>query len=64
MKGVAVFAAWGGSNMERGSRHTMTGWNWVSLEENDAREKVFFPLAVFILVFGLEIIVMRSVKKG
>lgn len=57
------FAAWDGSNAERGSKHVMTGWNWVALEEDDASKKVFFPLAVFILVFGLEIIVIRSVKK-
>lgn len=59
-----AFAAWDGSNMERGARHTMTGWNWVALEEDDTRKKVFFPLAVFILIFAFEIIVIRSVKKG
>ena len=53
MKGLAVFAAF----------FAVAPGIFLLLEEDDAREKVFFPLAVFILIFALEIIVIRSVKK-
>ena len=50
-----AFAAWDGSNMDTGSRHTMTGWHYILLEPNPSRTHLIWPLAVAALLFIAEL---------
>lgn len=47
-----AFAAWDGSNGEKGSRHTMTTWYWLLLEPPKGNRPLFAALGVFFLVIG------------
>ena len=43
-----AFANWDGSNGERGSRHTLTGWNWLLLREEPRVTLWLYPALAFI----------------
>jgi DMSO reductase family type II enzyme heme b subunit len=55
-----AFAAWDGSNGEKGSRHTMTTWYWLLLEPRRGNQPLFAALGVFLVVIGGEAWWVRS----
>ncbi len=59
-----AFALWDGSNFDRGSKHVMTGWSWLRLEPEAGRGVFVWSAAVFVAVLVMEIIWMRSMKRG
>ena len=48
-----AFAAWDGSNSEKGSRHTMTPWYWLLLKPAVGARPVIFAVIVMLLVFAV-----------
>lgn len=59
------FAAWDGSNSEKGSRHTMTTWYWLYLKPTAGTDVYVVPLLVFAFILGGELWWARSAaKKG
>ncbi len=45
-----AFAAWDGSNSEKGSRHTMTTWYWLLLEPTTGAKPIIVALIVILLI--------------
>ena len=45
-----AFAAWDGSNGEKGSKHTMTTWYWLLLKPPTGAKPIVAALAVFFLI--------------
>ncbi len=58
-----AFAAWDGSNGERGSRHTMTTWYWLLLKPPTGATPVAAALIVVILLSGGELVWLRSAAR-
>lgn len=58
-----AFAAWDGSNGEKGSKHTMTTWYWLLLMPETGKSVYVIPIIVGLLVFGGELLVVRSSRK-
>ena len=55
------FANWDGSNGEKGSRHTLTGWYWLLLPPKMDKAKVYgLPLSSGLLVFLAGLLLIRS----
>jgi len=66
-KGVFIpvgFAAWDGSNGEKGSKHVMTTWYWAFLKPSTGSGVVVTPIVVMLAVFGGEILLARQVRKS
>ena len=55
-----AFAAWDGSNAERGSRHTLTTWYWVLLEPPAGATPWLAAVVTFILILVAEVWWARS----
>lgn len=58
-----AFAAWDGSNNEKGSKHTMTTWYWILLKPKAGIDVYVIPVIVLILVVGAELLWLRSASK-
>lgn len=58
------FAAWDGSNMEKGSKHEMTTWYWVLMQPETGSEVFLWPVIIGIIIFGFEIIWLKSARKS
>lgn len=58
-----AFALWDGSNNEHGSRHVMTGWQWMRLEKEGEGPDYLWPAAVGVIVFCLEMLWLFSARK-
>ncbi|SEH07271.1 c-type cytochrome [Candidatus Venteria ishoeyi] len=57
------FANWDGSNGEQGSKHTLTSWYWLLLPpETDVKKVYGIPAAIFLLLFIIGLLVVRSQK--
>ncbi len=59
-----AFAAWDGSNGEKGSKHTMSTWYWLYLKPASGADVYVVPLVVFALILGGLIWWARSAAKG
>lgn len=59
-----AFAVWDGSNGENGARHTMTPWQWLSLEPEKSYGEYLWPLAMAIIVFAGEMFIYRTTRKS
>lgn len=59
-----AFAAWDGSNGERGSRHTMTTWYWLLLETPAGRQPLLAAVAVFLALSGALVWWARSAVRN
>ena len=59
-----AFAAWDGSNSEKGSRHTMTTWYWLLLKPETGFRPFIVAILVFGLVVGIELRWSRSAAAG
>ncbi len=55
-----AFAAWDGSNAEKGSQHTMTSWYWMLLEPPTGNMPWFIAIVVFLIVGAGELWWARS----
>ncbi|MBF8250866.1 MAG: hypothetical protein HW382_494 [Deltaproteobacteria bacterium] len=58
-----AFAAWDGTNGEKGSKHTMTTWYWILLKPKAGMSVYFIPLVVAGLVVGAELLWLASARK-
>jgi DMSO reductase family type II enzyme heme b subunit len=58
-----AFAAWDGSNFEKGSKHVMTTWYWLLLEPETGAGVYAWPLFIALVVFGGELLWLRSARK-
>lgn len=59
-----AFANWDGSNGERGSRHTLTGWNWLLLREEPRATLWFYPALAFIALAAGQWAFARALRRG
>ena len=57
-----AFAAWDGSNQEKGSRHEMTTWNWILMQPEASNMVYVWPVAVGIIILGFELVWLRSAR--
>ena len=55
-----AFAAWDGSNSEKGSRHTMTTWYWLLLKPATGAKPIIAALLVIVVIFALLFFWARS----
>lgn len=58
-----AFAAWDGSNSERGSKHTMTTWYWLLLEPATGSQPIIAALIVLLLTVAGQVWWVRSAAK-
>jgi len=59
-----AFATWDGSNGEKGSRHSMTGWASIRLESAQAGGLYAWPVVIAVIFLAAEMLWARSVRKG
>jgi len=59
-----AFAAWDGSNSEKGSRHTMTPWYWLLLKPAVGARPVIFAVIVMLLVFAVLLWWQRTASQS
>ncbi len=59
-----ALAAWDGSNNEKGSRHSMTGWATVRLEPRPKASLYIWPVIIAIIFLGAEMLWARSARKA
>jgi DMSO reductase family type II enzyme heme b subunit len=58
-----AFAAWDGTNGEKGSKHTMTTWYWILLKPETGMGVYLIPFIVIIVISGAEFLWLRSAQK-
>lgn len=58
-----AFAAWDGTNGEKGSKHTMTTWYWILLKPKAGMNVYVVPIIIMLVVFGAELLWLRSASK-
>lgn len=58
-----AFAAWDGSNGEKGSKHTMTTWYWILLKPKTGASVYIVPFLVIAVIVGGEFLWLRSARK-
>ena len=59
-----AFAAWDGSNQDHKGKHTMTGWQWATLQKQASKPSYIWPLIIGILVLAVEILWLMSARRG
>lgn len=57
------FAAWDGSNLEKGSKHVLTAWYWLLLEPKTGSGVYGWPVLIALIVLGGEFLWLRSARK-
>jgi DMSO reductase family type II enzyme heme b subunit len=58
-----AFAAWDGSNSEKGSQHTMTTWYWLLLKPPTGAKPLIAAFAAFSLVIAAQFLWARSASR-
>lgn len=58
-----AFAAWDGSNREKGSKHELTTWYWLLMQPKAAGSVYLWPLIIAFAIAGLEFLWLRSARK-
>ena len=58
-----AFAAWDGSNSERGTKHTLTTWYWLLLKPAAGNTPLLAAVAAFVLVLLAEIWWARNASR-
>ncbi len=53
-----------GSNMEYGDKYSTTGWLWLAFEDDKGVGGLIWPLVVFFITLGLEIIWLRGLERN
>lgn len=57
-----AFAAWDGSNQEKGSKHEMTTWYWILMQPGTSGTVYVWPAVVGILILGFELVWLKSAR--
>ena len=58
-----AFAAWDGSNGEKGSKHELTTWYWLLLKPPVGASIYIVPIAVAVVVLVGELLLLRRFRK-
>ncbi|MBI1913096.1 MAG: c-type cytochrome [Deltaproteobacteria bacterium] len=58
-----AFAAWDGSNGDKGSRHVMTSWHWLILETEADNSFYVWPVLIGLFVFAGELLWLYSARR-
>ncbi|MBI5903594.1 MAG: hypothetical protein HZB84_08955, partial [Deltaproteobacteria bacterium] len=58
-----AFAAWDGSNQEKGSKHVMTTWYWLVMQPKTSGLVYLWPVGVVLGIAGLELLWLKSARK-
>lgn len=58
-----AFALWDGSNGDAGSKHLMTGWQWMKLEKEGEGPSYFWPAAAGVIVLCAELLWLASARR-
>lgn len=59
-----AFAAWDGSNEEKGSKHSLSTWYYILLEPPTPARVVTYPVFAIIATIVVEILIMNRIRKG
>lgn len=59
-----AFAAWDGSNSEKGSKHTMTTWYWLLLKPAASSKPLIWALIVMLLIIVLQFWWQKNAKSN
>lgn len=59
-----AFAAWDGSNGEKGAKHSMTGWASIRLEPRPEAGLYIWPVIIALVFLGAEMLWARSARRG
>ena len=59
-----AFYAWDGTNGETGTKRSITPWYFVLMEPDVPKSVYFYPPVVVIVVFGLEIVIQKMLKRN
>ena len=57
------FAAWDGSNKEKGSKHEMTTWVWLLMQPPTGSEVYMWPVIVALVILGAELLWLSSARS-
>lgn len=58
-----AFAAFDGTNGEKGSKHTMTTWYWILLQPKTGMDIYYIPLIVAAVIVGGQLLWLASARK-
>ncbi|MBI5901989.1 MAG: c-type cytochrome, partial [Deltaproteobacteria bacterium] len=58
-----AFAAWDGSNQEKGSKHVMTTWYWLVMQPKTSGRVYLWPVVIALGIVGLELLWLKSARK-
>ncbi|MBI5970391.1 MAG: c-type cytochrome [Deltaproteobacteria bacterium] len=58
-----AFAAWDGSNQEKGSKHVMTTWHWLLMQPATKSTVYVWPIVIGLVIAGVEFLWWRSARK-
>jgi DMSO reductase family type II enzyme heme b subunit len=58
-----AFAAWDGSNQEKGSKHVMTTWHWLIMQPKTSGWVYLWPVVIALGIVGLELLWLKSARK-
>jgi len=58
-----AFAAWDGSNGEKGSKHELTTWYWLLLKPPVGSSVYIVPIVVAVVVLVGELLLLRRFRK-
>lgn len=57
-----AFAAWDGSNKEKGSKHEMTTWCWILMQPPTGSSVYVWPIIVGCIILGAELAWLKSTR--
>lgn len=58
-----AFAAWDGSNGEKGPKHELTTWVWFIMQPEAGNLVYIWPVAIGALVFVVEMLLLKSARR-
>lgn len=57
------FAAWDGSNREKGSKHEMTTWVWILMQPETGSSVYMWPVIIALVILGAELLWLYSARS-
>lgn len=58
-----AFAAWDGSNGEKGPKHEMTTWVWMFMQPKSGASIYIWPVIIALIILGAELIWLKTARK-